>query len=329
MKNKISNLSATNLILSLAILSIVTGAVWYVHSKNAKAAYFRYLNTKIASVNGVPIYQYNVVKFAPCTPNGDVLGILVDFKLLDEAAKQNHIVISQRELLRRQQNIVKSQGASSYANAAAENGRTVYGMNQQLIHAAMLQKLTMHQLPHFPKDIIHVRGILIKMGNKQTPATSQAKKLALRVQAELNSGTSLQTLVTKYSDDTISKANGGDMGLIQNLLPTKPSFGPDDLAYNYLLKDAKIGKVSSPILGNLGYWVVQIVSTSRHPVGDESDYAQLRASWRDSWLQKLEPGVMAKLRAKADIKPPLNNPTPTQNSPSIEGSTAKRLSDME
>lgn len=329
MKNKISNLSATKLILSLAVVSSLAGAVMYVRSKEAKAEHLQYLNTKIASVNGVPIYEYNVVKFAPRTPNGDVLGILVDFKLLDEAAKQNHIVISQSELVRRQQNIVKSQGASSYTKAAAEDGRTVYGMNQQLIHSAILQKLTMSQLPHFPKDIIHVRGILIKTGTKQSPTKAQAKELAMRVQAELNSGTPFQALMTKYSDDRISRANSGDMGLVQNLLPVMPAFGPDDLAYNFLLKDAKTGKVSSPIPGNLGYWVVQLVSTCLHPVGDASDYAQLRDSWRDMWLQKLEPGVMAKLRAKADIKPPLNNPTPTQNSPSIEGGAAKRLSEME
>jgi hypothetical protein len=95
------------------------------------------------------------------------------------------------------------------------------------------------------------------------------------------------------------------MQLIQNALTAPPAFGPDQTAYRTLLGSAATGRIHGPVKGDRGYWVIQVVSTARHPGRDTAGYAALNAAWRDYWIQRLEPGVMARLRDRAEIQPPL------------------------
>jgi parvulin-like peptidyl-prolyl isomerase len=263
----------------------------------------------VAVVNDAIIHKSNLSVLSPPVPSSQALALLVDFKLIDLAASKKNITVSDTEMQRERQNFIGTQN-TTYPEAAQKLGRSPEGLDLQLRHALMLQKLSALELTPEPKGMYHARGILVKSNGKHARSDAQALAYAQKLQREIAAGTDIAALAKLDSDDFISSPTGGDLGVIElSGAPNMAKVLPDFRLQSSLAKAVNTAQPGSllggPIQGDFGYWVVQVISTDSKPNDDAAKYQEVVSEWRSSWIARLEPGVMARLRSSAYIQPPL------------------------
>jgi parvulin-like peptidyl-prolyl isomerase len=273
----------------------------------------------VAVVNNTLIHKSDLSALSPPLPAQHALALLVDFRLIDLAAKEKNISISDAELQQERQTVIENQNATTYAVAAQMLGSTPSGLDLQLRHALLLKKLSALEIKSDPSGMFHARGILISSNGKHAKSDAQALEYAQKVQREIAAGADIQALAKQDSDDFISAPNGGDLGITQlSGAPNLVRFMPDFRLQKVLasaVNTAKPGSfLGSPIKGDFGYWVIEVTSTDREPNGDTALYRQVDAEWRSLWINRLEPGVMARLRNSAFIEPSIAEPSPQNHS---------------
>jgi len=289
---------------AIATVGLLIGVIGLVRHDRAVAAQKKYMATVLATVNNETIRQSDVSKFSSL-PAGQVLGILVDFKLLDQAAARQHVVISDAELQSRRQNMIASQHAANYAATASSVNRTELGLDTQLRHAAILETLAEAQVKPAPLSMLHACGIFIKVGGPHAASDPAAFKLASKLQSQLQAGASVAALANQYTDDSTSRKHNGDLGIVENAIPQPMGFDRDNKLFRALTSASLTGVIQGPIEGDHGYWAVKILSTAANPKADGPLYARMQAIWRSYWMQRLEPGIISQLRSNAAIEPPL------------------------
>ncbi|WP_165864341.1 peptidylprolyl isomerase [Capsulimonas corticalis] len=294
----------------------IAGHFWAArHAAPARAA----ANPVVASVNATLLRQSDVARMSPPMDSSEAVALLVDFTLLDQAAARKHVTVSDAELTSLRGRMTDGGGEAAYADAAKKLHRNTFGLDQQLQHSQILEKLAALELSAPPDRMVHARGILIQPRGKNASSDRQARRLASQLSQRIAAGADFAALVKQYSEDAISKRNGGDLGVIQDAMPSVPRYGLDNHFTNAVMAASGAGNVANPIQGDLGYWVVQIISTARRPAQDRGLYAAQLAMWRGYWIKKLEPGVMGRLRSAATIEPPL------QDAPDARASRAAAL----
>lgn len=261
--------------------------------------------TVVATVNGELIYRSDVDKLSPPMKSDNALSLLVDFKLLDQAAKKHHLTVPGAELARMRASLVSARHATSYDKAAGSLNESTYGLDQQLLHARLLEELSALELPKMPEDIVHAMGILVRTGGPHASTDAAARRTAASLIQDIEKGSGFRVLAKKDSDDPVSCATDGDLGIVQDSMPHIVQFGPDNRLTQNLIHRTTIGLIDHPVPGDHGYWVVKIVSTLHRPGMDGSGYAAARSFWGYYWVNKLEPGVMQRLRESSVIQPPL------------------------
>ena len=89
---------------------------------------------------------------------------------------------------------------------------------------------------------------------------TRRRKRADDILKELKGGAAFGDLVMKYSDDTVSKYKGGDIGTFIRSDPQRTQlFGHDFFEAIFKLKK---GETSGVIQSNLGFHIVQVVDRS-------------------------------------------------------------------
>jgi hypothetical protein len=288
---------------AIVMLSIAFAAVSYVTSRRSSFRELTGADAVLATVNGEKITQRDAENFSSL-PVSDFLGMLVDFRLLDQAAAKDRISVSDADLAERERNLLRGSKAASLDSLASQMNRTPAGLASQVRHAALLETLASRQMKPIPLSMIHCRGVFIKSGGPHARGRQEALRLAKSVQKRLESGASAAGLARKYSDDAPSRARGGDLGVCQDLIPQQLAITDHKL---FLALDAagRGESLKTPVDGEGGYWAIQVVSTQKHPKGDDAAYEPVRKLWRSMWVQRYEPLVINRLRNAAKIDPPL------------------------
>lgn len=129
--------------------------------------------------------------------------------------------------------------------------------------------------PRTPK--IKASHILISYSNAEGKVDSAAAKLtADSVLAELRAGVSFEDLVQKYSDDSASKANAGDLGYFERRMMAKEF---DEVAFNM-----QVGEISGLVQTNFGYHIIKL--TDRLPMlSFEEEKEELRNTYKKQQYQ--------------------------------------------
>jgi hypothetical protein len=273
----------------------------------------------VAVVNNTELHEADLAALAPAS-HDEALGLLVDFTLLDQAAARSHVKVTESELNEERRQLVANTRANSYADAAIKTGRTKKGMDLQLRHTLILRKLAGQMVIGKRSGMFHARGILIKYGGPHGKTRDQALPYAKKLQNQIDHGADIAKLAALNSDDNLSGPNGGDLGVISsfgapNLVHQTLDFNMQ-LALSHQLGRAKAGYTfRGPIPGQVGYWVLKIVSTQADPRGDQELYNHVLSLYRSHWTMKYEPLVMMRLRSSAQINPPLfqSDVTPNTN----------------
>ena len=109
---------------------------------------------------------------------------------------------------------------------------------------------------------IKAKHILISYFDKDGNADSLAAKLtADSVYAMLQEGAEFGELVEKYSDDTGTAQNGGDLGFFERRQMVQ--------AFDEMVFSMKIGEISEPVQTNFGYHIIMVTDIQSYPSFDD------------------------------------------------------------
>ena len=135
---------------------------------------------------------------------------------------------------------------------------------------------------------IHAEHILIKVAADAVPADTLAayKKIEKIREKIIKGDTTFEGAAKKYSDDTYSKTNGGDLGYFTGMGMVYPF---ETTAYN-----TKPGEISKPIRSQFGYHIIKVLDKKPDVGQIEIAHIMLRTS------PKMSAGDSIKLKAKAD-----------------------------
>ncbi|HDX9707679.1 TPA: peptidylprolyl isomerase PrsA [Bacillus thuringiensis] len=121
------------------------------------------------------------------------------------------------------------------------------------------------------------------------------EETAKKVKEELNQGKSFEDLAKQYSEDTVSKENGGDLGHIE---PGKMVKEFEEAAYK-LKKD----EVSEPVKTQFGYHIIKVTEIKEQKPFDEAknDIKKSLVQKKSQDAQFMNDFVMKEVQ-KADVK---------------------------
>jgi peptidyl-prolyl cis-trans isomerase SurA len=138
----------------------------------------------------------------------------------------------------------------------------------------------------------HARHILIRPGQGQN-GDAEARARIDTLRARIAGGADFAAVASESSDDTISKAEGGDLGWF-----TQDQFGPEFGGQVAALQD---GEVSAPFRTQAGWHIVQRVATRQATVSDDNRRAQVRESIGQRKLEDEWDRFLRQLRGEAFV----------------------------
>lgn len=136
------------------------------------------------------------------------------------------------------------------------------------------------------------RHILIRPGQGAN-GDAEAKARIDTLRARLAGGADFATVASESSDDTVSKANGGDLGWF-----TQDEFGPEFGTQVAALQD---GQVSAPFRTQAGWHVVQRTGARQTSVSDDNRRAQVREAIGQRKLEDEWDRYLREMRGEAFV----------------------------
>lgn len=239
----------------------------------------------VARVNGEPIlltdFQRELARMELQQPQpildvpafqDSVLNLMIEQTLIDQAAAQAGITISDADLdAEIQQGIELSGGAEAWQSWLAANGYSADEFRETLRVALVTGQMRDRVIGDLIAETIpfvHARHILV--------GTSD---LAEDIAAQLNAGGDFAALAAQHSLDSTTAANGGDLGW----------FAEDELLQPTLAHAAfnsALNQIVGPIQTTLGYHVLQVLEREDRAVSAER-LASLSQARFTNWLAGL------------------------------------------
>lgn len=255
----------------------------------------------IARVNGEPILladyqnevaQYEAEKIAegvdPNTPDGQaqlaevreqVLNGMIDTLLIVQEARLKGITVSETEFEAERQNIISiSGGPEAFAAYLAANGQNEEdywaGLRVSMLYNKMRDQVIANVPAVAPQA--HARHILIDSAD-----------LANSLLSQLQAGADFTSLAQQYSQDTLTRDGGGDLGWFsRGQLVSKEV---EDAAFAL-----QPGQYSGVVQSAFGFHIVQVIETDPARPIDADPLRELQKAAVERWL--------ASLRAAANIE---------------------------
>jgi len=149
-------------------------------------------------------------------------------------------------------------------------------------------------IPHFSAEDLRKVG-KDDMGTKQKEMSERSRKKAANILAEIRGGADFATLAKKYSKDTASAKEGGDLGFMY-----KGVFPP---AFDEAVDKLKAGETSDLVETPAGYHIIRLIET-RPP--DTASYADVKEGiqkllFMQSGKKRLE-SYVEELRKQAKVE---------------------------
>lgn len=142
----------------------------------------------------------------------------------------------------------------------------------------------------------HVRQILLKPDDLNTEADVKRRLEQLRTRIE--GGASFSELAKGNSVDTMSAAEGGDLGWVN----------PGDLVpeFERVMNATKVGQISQPFRTRYGWHILQVLGRRKHDSSDDIRRAKAReairkrklADARERWLRHMREDAYVEYRVK-------------------------------
>lgn len=206
-----------------------------------------------------------------------ILDQLIDQHLIDQAAKQMGLTVTDEELEASIAKIKADLGSDeAFAESLAANNLTEEEFRefqrQQLLSRKVMDQVT-SELPDEAEQV-HARHILV-----ETRAEAES------ILEQLENGADFAELAQEHSLDETTKANGGDLGFFPRGV-VLPEF--EEVAFSI-----DVGERSGVVETPLGYHIIEVLERETRPISDDMKiglHQQMISNWLDAQ------------RAQADIK---------------------------
>jgi peptidyl-prolyl cis-trans isomerase SurA len=248
----------------------------------------------------------------------DMLEKMVDEELIGQAAARASITVSSQEIDNAFENIAASQGATKEAlfkAARAKNGLTEQDyrdeMRRQILEGKMIQlrvkgrvRITEEDMKTMYDRVVreerrlrdyHPAWIVLRLlPGSSAEAIAERKAQAAEIVARARKGEDFAKLATIYSDDSVSKESGGDIGVRTPAASPLAASGKAQMLAPELEAAAmplEPGEVAAPV--QVGQALVIIKLLSRQP----SRYTGFKEA-RPEMIQRLQAEIMDKAKKK-------------------------------
>lgn len=119
-----------------------------------------------------------------------------------------------------------------------------------------------------PEDIKKAKG---KKANVTLRDEQDALKLANEIKARLDKGEDFATVAKEVSEDPMTKARGGDLGLVAEKDPRLEARGMGPIIDKAF--EIKVGEIAGPIKTNQGYYIITVTrGVEVEPFEEAKDY---------------------------------------------------------
>jgi foldase protein PrsA len=235
----------------------------------------------IASVNGNKITKNELYNALVKTNGEQVLESLISEKIVElESAKQN-IVISDADY---QQELNKYYeyygGEAGFTQALEMNGYTLDQVKGDIVNNLSVRKLLGPQISISDEEL--------KAYFEENKATFAKEKqvrashilvdnleAATEIKQKLVNGEDFTQLAKKYSTDTTTKENGGDLGYFGS--------GTMMIEFEQAAFALNVGEISDPVKTEYGYHIIKLVETK---AAQEANYEQSKNEINETLLER-------------------------------------------
>jgi len=258
--------------------------------------------TVAAVVNGYSIPLARVEDLAYRLAGEAVVHRLIDVTLVDQEARKQNIVVSPADIDAKIAKLRGNMEAKSF-QAMLRNRN----MSMDELRESVRIELTSNRLvwkAMGPLKLAHVRHIFLltnaesasEFPGAKPRSESEARVLMTRIQSALHAGKKFDDLARQYSDDPVSKAKGGDLGVIQ----PETRFGGSLYQAATTLQRGEI--TAQPVTSVDGLHLIMAVSTdSDHPAAEDSLYARTADHVHTRELQVFLHSYIKHLRGSSKI----------------------------
>ena len=236
----------------------------------------------VAKVNGVEItlpeferavarQQVELDAADPSALQNSVLDGMIEQVMIEQAASQQQIAVTDEEIQAELQAMVQESGSeSAWQQWLAQNQFTQEEFAENLRQSILTQRLrdqvTQNVTGNMPQ--VHARHILVA-------TEAEANDILTRLQA----GEEFEVLATTYSRDVTTRDTGGDLGWFTQEELLEPSLA--EVAFSL-----EPGQIAGPVPTRLGYHILQTLGKEARPVPVEQQ-ADLAQAVFQNWLQSL------------------------------------------
>lgn len=210
----------------------------------------------VASVNGNNITKSQLYNELVKQGGPDALNSLITDKIIQlEVAKQK-ITVSQDEIQKELDNLIKSQGGQDAFNQAlAQYGYTQDQINQNIVKTLQIQKLlepgitiTDADMKSYFEENKESYNTPEQVKASHILVDSEAK--AQEVKSKLAAGADFAEMAKEYSIDPGTKDKGGELGFF-----SKGSMVPE---FENVAFSLEVGKISDPVKTDYGYHIIKV-----------------------------------------------------------------------
>jgi parvulin-like peptidyl-prolyl isomerase len=243
----------------------------------------------VASVNGVgirqPLFERALVRYQQQVNAADLLALretvlsnLVEQVLIEQAATQQNVIVSDAEVDAEYTAYVQDAGgATAFETWLTTNSYSADEFRQALRESLYTTKMRDVVTAGLNGNVPHVRARHILVAS-----LGEAQEVLSRLQA----GEDFGALALQYSTDITTREQGGDLGWFTREELLEPTLA--EVAFTL-----DIGASAGPIQSNLGFHVIQTLEKAEMPI--ETEKLPLIAQTQfENWL--------AGLRANATIQ---------------------------
>jgi parvulin-like peptidyl-prolyl isomerase len=198
-----------------------------------------------------------------------VLEQMIDQELIEQAAEEMGITISEEELEASIADIVVQSGGEEEFNQSLQATGTTYDDFRQMLLDQLLSEAVYSAVTASIDSVaeqVHARHILL-------PTRERADEVLARLQA----GEDFAYLAREYSEDISSRETGGDMGFFpRGVMPPEV----EDVAFAL-----EVGEISEIVESQFGFHVLQVLEREEREIAVEV-FENLRQQTFMQWLQQ-------------------------------------------
>lgn len=213
-------------------------------------------------------YQQSIV--GANTPTA-IVQTMIQQTLIEQAATQNGIVVTEDEVNQELQSLIDSSGGVEAWRAwLTQNGYTEEELRATLRETLLTTQMRDRVTGDLSNPVlqVHARHILVR-------TQQEANDLLVR----LRNGEDFASLAGQYSLDTSTSVNGGDLGWFTSEELLEPTLS--QVAFQL-----QPGQIAGPIQTSLGYHIIQTLESEERLI-DADKRAQLAQNRFENWLSTL------------------------------------------